>query len=61
MLRTAASTTVARHVPGGIVVLQADELDAATSSGWSVAVTGRAALVTDPDAIAQYQAVPLIP
>jgi hypothetical protein len=36
-------------------------LDAATSSGWSVTVTGRAALVTDPEAIRRYQAVPLVP
>lgn len=61
VLRTGAGTTVARHVDGDIVVFQADELDAATNSGWSVAFTGRAALVTDPEAAARYRAVPLIP
>jgi hypothetical protein len=33
-----------------------DELDSATSSGWSVTVTGRAVLVTDPEAAARYRA-----
>jgi hypothetical protein len=44
-----------------IVAFEADELDPATSSGWSVTVTGRATLVTEPAAIARYQAVPLVP
>ena len=61
VLRTAADTTVARKVNDVIVAFEADQLDPATSSGWSVTVTGRAALVTDPTAIARYQAVPLVP
>jgi uncharacterized protein len=61
LLRTAPDSTVARKVDGQVVVFQVDELDAATSSGWSITVTGRAALVTDPDAIARYLAVPLAP
>jgi hypothetical protein len=61
VLRTAASTTVARRVDGMIVAFQAGELDAATSSGWSVTVTGRAALVGDPEAVRRYRAVPLVP
>ena len=44
-----------------IVAFEADDLDAATSSGWPVTVTGRAALVADPSTIARYQAVPLVP
>lgn len=59
-LRTAAAT-VARKVDDMIVAFQADDLDPATSSGWSVTVTGRAALVTNPGTIARYQAVPLVP
>jgi nitroimidazol reductase NimA-like FMN-containing flavoprotein (pyridoxamine 5'-phosphate oxidase superfamily) len=59
LVRTAADTTVARKVHDVIVAFEADELDPASSSGWSVTVTGRAALVTDPAAIARYQAVPL--
>jgi hypothetical protein len=61
VLRTAADTTVARKVDDVIVAFQADQFDPATSSGWSVTVTGHAVLVTDPGAIARYQAVPLMP
>ena len=60
VLRTAAAT-VARKVHDMIVAFQADDLDPATSSGWSVTVTGRAALVTNPGTIARYQAAPLVP
>jgi uncharacterized protein len=61
LLRTAADSTVARKVDGDIVVFEADELDAATGSGWSVTVTGRAALISDPEAAERYRAVPLVP
>jgi uncharacterized protein len=61
VLRTAADTTVARKVDDAIVAFEVDDLDAATSSGWSVVVTGRATRVTDPESIARYQAVPLVP
>ncbi len=61
VVRTAADTTVARRVHDVIVAFEADDLDAATSSGWSVVVTGRAARVTDPDAVARYRTVPLVP
>jgi len=61
LVRTAADTTVAHKIDGAIVAFEADELDAATYSGWSVTVTGRAAFVTDPAAVARYRAVPLVP
>lgn len=61
VLRTAADTTVRRKLDGTIVAFEADQLDAATSSGWSVIVTGRAAVVADPGSIARYQALPLAP
>jgi hypothetical protein len=60
VLRTAADTTVSRHVDNAIVAFEADELDATTASGWSVTVTGRGNLVTDPAVIARYRAAPLI-
>ena len=60
VLRTAADTTVARRVHDTIVAFEADDLDAATSSGWSVIVTGRATLVTDPELLARYQRMPLV-
>lgn len=58
ILPAAPGSAVARKVDGDIVVFQADQLDAETWTGWSVTVTGRAALVTDPEAIARYRAVP---
>ncbi len=61
VLRTAADSMTARHVDGTIVAFEADELDAATCSGWSVTVTGRAELVTHPRSIARYRRVPLAP
>ena len=59
VVRTAADTTVARKVNDSVVAFEADDLDAATSSGWSVIVTGRATLVTDPGLAARCQKVPL--
>ena len=53
VLRTAADTTVARKVNDAIVAFEVDDLDTATSSGWSVVVTGRATRVTDPELITQ--------
>ncbi len=61
VLRTAADTTVARQVHDAIVAFEADDLDVATSSGWSVTVTGRATLVTEPGLTARYQSLPLVP
>ena len=61
VLRTAADTAMARKVDDVIVAFEADEVDAATSSGWSVVVTGRATVVSNPDLIARYQSVPLMP
>jgi uncharacterized protein len=61
VLRAAAGSAVIRKAADGVVAFEADELDAAAGSGWSVVVTGRAELVTDPEAIARYRAVPLVP
>src|SRR5215207_10169000 len=46
--RTAAGSELVRAVDGVVVAFEADEVDAATHSGWSVVVTGRATVVTDP-------------
>lgn len=61
VLRTTADSAMARKVDDTIVAFEADELDAATCSGWSVTVTGRATVVTDPQLTARYQALPLVP
>ncbi|MCX5337064.1 MULTISPECIES: pyridoxamine 5'-phosphate oxidase family protein [unclassified Streptomyces] len=48
LLRTSADSELARAIDGAIVAFEADDIDAATHSGWSVVVTGHAAVVTDP-------------
>jgi Pyridoxamine 5'-phosphate oxidase len=52
VMRTAAGATLARKAHDAIVAFEADDLDAVTSSGWSVVVTGRATRVTEPELIA---------
>jgi hypothetical protein len=61
VMRTAADSTVARRAGGTIVTVEADELDARACSGWSVTVTGRAALVTEEAEAARYRQLPLVP
>ncbi|MFI1169566.1 pyridoxamine 5'-phosphate oxidase family protein [Streptomyces sp. NPDC020801] len=48
LLRTSAGSDLVRAVDGFVVAFEADEFDAESRSGWSVVVTGRATLVTDP-------------
>jgi nitroimidazol reductase NimA-like FMN-containing flavoprotein (pyridoxamine 5'-phosphate oxidase superfamily) len=48
LLRTSAGSDLVRAVDGVVVAFEADDFDAATRSGWSVVVTGRATVVTDP-------------
>ncbi|MFI5688029.1 pyridoxamine 5'-phosphate oxidase family protein [Streptomyces sp. NPDC051636] len=48
LLRTSAESELARAVHDAVVAFEVDEVDAARSSGWSVVVTGRATVVTDP-------------
>ncbi|MFF5187652.1 pyridoxamine 5'-phosphate oxidase family protein [Streptomyces sp. NPDC000345] len=48
LVRTSASSELVSAVDGAVVAFEADQVDAATHSGWSVVVTGPAGLVTDP-------------
>jgi nitroimidazol reductase NimA-like FMN-containing flavoprotein (pyridoxamine 5'-phosphate oxidase superfamily) len=48
LLCTSAASELARAIDGVVVAFEGDELDPVTRSGWSVVVTGRAAVVTDP-------------
>ncbi|MEU9670542.1 pyridoxamine 5'-phosphate oxidase family protein [Streptomyces bobili] len=48
LLRTSLDSDLIRAIDGVVVAFEADEFDAATQSGWSVVVTGRATVVTDP-------------
>lgn len=47
LVRTSASSDLVRAIDGVVVAFEADDFDAATRSGWSVVVTGRATVVTD--------------
>jgi nitroimidazol reductase NimA-like FMN-containing flavoprotein (pyridoxamine 5'-phosphate oxidase superfamily) len=48
LVRTSASSQLARAIDGAVVAFEADAIDATTHSGWSVVVMGQATLVTDP-------------
>ncbi|MCW5250376.1 MULTISPECIES: pyridoxamine 5'-phosphate oxidase family protein [unclassified Streptomyces] len=49
LLRTSAGSDLVRAVDGFVIAFEADEFDIASRSGWSVVVTGPAAVVTDPE------------
>ncbi|MFM9457264.1 pyridoxamine 5'-phosphate oxidase family protein [Streptomyces europaeiscabiei] len=48
LLCTSATSDLVRAIDGFVVAFEGDEFDPVTRSGWSVVVTGRAAVVTDP-------------
>jgi uncharacterized protein len=45
---TSEASELVRAIDGSVVAFEADEVDSVTRSGWSVVVTGPAAVVTDP-------------
>ncbi|NUS10672.1 MAG: pyridoxamine 5'-phosphate oxidase family protein [Streptomyces sp.] len=47
LIHTSAGSDLVRAIDGAVVAFEADEFRAATRSGWSVVVTGRATVVTD--------------
>ena len=48
VLCTSPGSDLVRAIDGVVVAFEADDFDGASRSGWSVVVTGRAAVVTDP-------------
>lgn len=48
LLRTSAASELVRAIDGSVVAFEADQVDAAAHSGWSVVVTGSATVVSDP-------------
>ena len=48
LIWTNSGASLAQAVRGAVVAFEADELDRAARSGWSVTVTGTAGLVSDP-------------
>ncbi|MEU5253792.1 pyridoxamine 5'-phosphate oxidase family protein [Streptomyces longwoodensis] len=57
VLRTSTASELVHAVDGAVVAFEADEVDADTHSGWSVVVTGRAGIVTDPAEAARLERV----
>ena len=49
IIRTSSGGKLAAAVTGAMVAFEADEVDAATRSGWSVVVLGHASLIRDID------------
>ncbi|MEU4040832.1 pyridoxamine 5'-phosphate oxidase family protein [Streptomyces antibioticus] len=47
LLCTSPGSDLVRAIDGVVVAFEADKFNAATRSGWSVVVTGRAGVVTD--------------
>ncbi|MFE3660382.1 pyridoxamine 5'-phosphate oxidase family protein [Streptomyces sp. NPDC059165] len=48
VLCTSQGSDLVHAIDGVVIAFEADEFDAATRSGWSVVVTGRATAVSDP-------------
>ncbi|MGW7821612.1 IS5 family transposase [Streptomyces puniciscabiei] len=57
LLRISTASELARAVDGAVVAFEADAADVDTHSGWSVVVSGRAELVTDPAEAARLERV----
>jgi hypothetical protein len=62
IIRTHEGAALAAHTrqageQGVVVAYEADTIDPDTHLGWSVVVTGYASLVTEPRALARYQAM----
>lgn len=49
------SALLSRALQSEVVAYEADEIDPATRTGWSVVVTGTATRVVDPGALTRYQ------
>ncbi|MDR3081788.1 MAG: pyridoxamine 5'-phosphate oxidase family protein [Streptomyces sp.] len=47
VVRVSAFSELVRAIDGSVVAFEADEIDVNAQSGWSVVVTGSAAVVTD--------------
>ena len=52
---TSATSTAERSTDGIVVAYEADSLDSLRRTGWSVAITGRAHTLTDPEQVSRYE------
>jgi uncharacterized protein len=55
--RTTPDSRLARAADGGVLALEADELDVASRSGWSVVATGLAEVVTAENEVSRVAAL----
>jgi nitroimidazol reductase NimA-like FMN-containing flavoprotein (pyridoxamine 5'-phosphate oxidase superfamily) len=58
IIQTERGTRLAEATHDTVVAFEVDNIDADGTGGWSVAVTGIANEVTDPDVIAQLRVLP---
>jgi uncharacterized protein len=59
VIRTDHSGKLAAAVRGAVVAFEADQLDLAMQSGWSVTAIGPSTEVTDPDELARLRTIGL--
>ena len=59
LVRTSEGTKLDRALAKAVVAFEADDIDPLRHTGWSVAVTGVATVVTDPDDLARVRRLPL--
>lgn len=61
LIWTGSTSSLGQAVRGAVVAFEADEFDRVARSGWSVAVTGTAQLVTDEAQLARARAEGPVP
>jgi len=61
VIRTDRAGKLAAATRGAVVAFEADQLDPAGQSGWSVTAIGPSSEVTDPDELARLRAIGLKP
>jgi hypothetical protein len=61
VIRTDRSGKLAAAARGAVVAFEADQLDLAGQSGWSVTAVGPSSAVTDPGELARLRAIGLRP
>ncbi|MEU9890985.1 pyridoxamine 5'-phosphate oxidase family protein [Sphaerisporangium sp. NPDC051017] len=60
VIRTAGGSKLAAATRNAVVAFEADQIEVATRTGWSVTVVGHARAVTEPQEIERLDALPLI-
>ena len=61
VIRTVESSSLLSAVGSGVVAFQADDIDVATRTGWTVTVVGQAVVVRDALQVARLSELPLRP